>query len=472
MANNYYTHTTYPASNSQGSSAGMRGELSAIMAGFDLLPDPLGVGLKGFSDGRWENATIVGGTMDGVVIGGVAPMNAFVANLTVSGSASFTGGGTLGGTITAAAGATLAGFGISGGTLDNVPIGATTPNTVKATTIGASGIVTLDSILNVSGAFNLKSGSFELGRTDAASSPFMDFHSSGTASSYDARIAATGGSATDGQGSLSLLASAIAMNVRPTWNGGAVPWDNANLPSPFQSIGGTLSGALTLQSGAGNTYSPFLTLNAAGTYHPFLRANATATRLEFVDSANANINMSLSDAGLLTVRGSAVFGSRPSWGAGGIPWDNQNLSNLGQLSNTPGFLTAGGTINRANTAGNADNANLINGIGPFSYQGFGGQPTWVWGTNGAVNFNALWNPAAFSVNFANSAGSVAGVGNPATAGALVQWRGGIVEFGPLAVQSTLQAPAPYVMVGWRTNDTNFMSVPGFNWIRCIALSNQ
>ena len=43
----------------------------------------------------------------------------------------------------------------------------------------------------------------------------------------------------------------------------------------------------------------------------------------------------------------------------------------------------------------------------FSYSGQGGQPTWVWGSNdaGGGNNNYVWNPANFSVNYANSAGS-------------------------------------------------------------------
>lgn len=469
MSNSYYTHGTFPASNSQGSSAGMRGELSAIMAGFDLLPDPAGVGLKGFSDGTWTDPTIHNGTMDGTVIGDTAPVRAAFTTLLASGAVTFSAGGALAGTFAAGAAGKLTGFGISGGTIDNTPLGLTTRSSALFTTLGVSGIATLDGDVNVGGAFNLKTGQFELGTPANAGSPFMDFHSSGAGSDYDARITAAGGSATPGQGTLSLLASAIALSVRPTWNGGAVPWDNVSLPNPFQSVGGTLSGALTLQSGAGSTYSPVFTLNAAGTYHPNIRANATASTLEFVNSANSAINMSLSDAGALAVRAGATFGARPSW-LGYTPWDSNNLTNLNQLANGPGYVTAGATVN---------NALHLNGWN-WNFQSAGGTPPWLWGNGGDGN-QYLYNPAGFSVNyansanFANSAGSVGGVSNPATNGSQVQWNSGIYEIGPLAGNSTLRAGAPWVCVGWRTADSDYLRVNqgvGGQFLQFAWLRNQ
>jgi hypothetical protein len=50
-------------------------------------------------------------------------------------------------------------------------------------------------------------GSIELGRTDAAGTTLIDFHSSGNNNDYDSRILASGGSATVGQGVLSHLAT-------------------------------------------------------------------------------------------------------------------------------------------------------------------------------------------------------------------------------------------------------------------------
>lgn len=56
-------------------------------------------------------------------------------------------------------------------------------------------------------SFNVtNTGDMEIGRTDVASSTNIDFHTSGTASDYDARIIASGGSATAGQGVLNYMA--------------------------------------------------------------------------------------------------------------------------------------------------------------------------------------------------------------------------------------------------------------------------
>ncbi|WP_308776970.1 hypothetical protein, partial [uncultured Bilophila sp.] len=46
----------------------------------------------------------------------------------------------------------------------------------------------------------------------------------------------------------------------------------------------------------------------------------------------------------------------------------------------------------------------------WSWTGQGGQPQWLWGGNDGVNMY-VYNPANFSVNYANSAGSVGMAGN-------------------------------------------------------------
>lgn len=56
-----------------------------------------------------------------------------------------------------------------------------------------------------------ETGSFELG-TSASTQSFFDFHSSATASDYDARLYATGGSASAGNGTLQVIASNFSIN--------------------------------------------------------------------------------------------------------------------------------------------------------------------------------------------------------------------------------------------------------------------
>lgn len=52
----------------------------------------------------------------------------------------------------------------------------------------------------------------ELGSLTTAASSFIDFHSSGTGSDYDVRAIASGGSATPGQGSWNIVATAFTFN--------------------------------------------------------------------------------------------------------------------------------------------------------------------------------------------------------------------------------------------------------------------
>ena len=68
-------------------------------------------------------------------------------------------------------------------------------------------------------------------------------------------------------------------------------------------------------------------------------------------------------------------------------------------SATATLATKASTLSNGGSNGNAMT---------FHYSGQGGQPTWVWGSNdtGGGNNNYVWNPANFSVNYANSAGTV------------------------------------------------------------------
>lgn len=67
--------------------------------------------------------------------------------------------------------------------------------------------------------------------------------------------------------------------------------------------------------------------------------------------------------------------------------------------------TAGSAPANGGTSHNA-RCLLLGGIldGYFYYDGRGGQPTWLWGTNDGSS-TRVYNPANFSVNYANSAGS-------------------------------------------------------------------
>lgn len=89
-----------------------------------------------------------------------------------------------------------------------------------ATTAGASFTPALKRILNTDDLAYVEQNfvkvigtpAIELGPTSAGPA-YIDFHSSGTASDYDARVMATGGSATTGKGSLYLDAESVAFRM-------------------------------------------------------------------------------------------------------------------------------------------------------------------------------------------------------------------------------------------------------------------
>lgn len=60
----------------------------------------------------------------------------------------------------------------------------------------------------------------ELGKVASAETPFLDFHSSGNDIDYDARIIASGGSASVGNGTLNILAAVLQKSGNTIWHSG------------------------------------------------------------------------------------------------------------------------------------------------------------------------------------------------------------------------------------------------------------
>lgn len=156
MPNSYYNHSTYPAPNAPGSSAALRAELDLVTAGFNKLPTLAGnagrlVAVNGAGDAlvavtAFSGIAITGGTINNTPIGGTTPSTG--AFTTVSASSGVTGNltgnvtgnvtGNLTGNVTSAGTSTFANVVATGGSLDNVVIGATTAQTVRGTTITAT----------------------------------------------------------------------------------------------------------------------------------------------------------------------------------------------------------------------------------------------------------------------------------------------------------------------------------------------
>ena len=89
--------------------------------------------------------------------------------------------------------------------------------------------------------------------------------------------------------------------------------------------------------------------------------------------------------------------------AGGVAWSNVSDRPwaLSQFTNDSGYITTDGAAYPRRVGGVTMN---------FNWSGQGGQPTWLWGGEDGTNMY-VYNPANFSVNYANSAGSAQPVFN-------------------------------------------------------------
>jgi len=139
------------------------------------------------------------------------------------------------------------------------------------------------------------------------------------------------GAAIDNPITINRATGVVGLSQRPVW-ATFTPWDNSNLPSPFQTTGGTVTGATTF-SGA-ITFNTTVTMNATnilkfnavngGTYTGQMRADGATQSVGFINQAGTGFTFRVSDAGSIFVQGGGSFGTRPTFGSF-IPWDNGNL---------------------------------------------------------------------------------------------------------------------------------------------------
>ena len=257
---------------------------------------------------------------------------------------------------------------------------------------------------------------------------------------------------------------------------------NKTAAAAVPQAGGTMSGTLNLTPSSGNALTASAPLQITGSKPVILDGAAGANRaLQFTtggklrwlvagangvaeSGSNTGSNFEIDryndsgaviDAPLSIVRstGQVSLTVRPTW-AGTTPWDTGNLN--------PGGLTVDSAL-AVRSGGNAGGSRMV-----FNWSGQGGQPSWLWGGGDGVNMY-VYNPSNFSVNYANSAGSVNGVNNPAWAGSQVQWNSGINESGQLHIGGggTMDTGSPWVMEGLRAG-LNATDV----WLRWVWLRNQ
>jgi len=144
MSNSYYNHSTYPTPNAPGSSAQLRAELDLVSAGFNKLPTLTGNGYKVaminsagtaiVASSDLQSLAISGSTIDNTPIGATTRAAGNFTTLSANGAVN------LGTSVT-----------IGGGTINNTPIGGTTASSGAFTTVSASSGFTGNLTGNVTG---------------------------------------------------------------------------------------------------------------------------------------------------------------------------------------------------------------------------------------------------------------------------------------------------------------------------------
>lgn len=124
-----------------------------------------------------------------------------------------------------------------------------TPPTNGIVCAGQIKIVTAGA-LDTTGVGNGNAG-FEHGSTSYATTPFIDFHSSGYANDYDSRIMGSGGNATNGQGTLSFYAGSGYYFFEADSGHTLGHWTNTGLELGDTS---SITGALGLLPGTGGSW--------------------------------------------------------------------------------------------------------------------------------------------------------------------------------------------------------------------------
>ena len=135
-------------------------------------------------------------------------------------------------------------------------------------------------------------------------------------------------------------------------------------------------------------------------------AKAVKTAYDLANSKQANLGFTpVQQGGGAGQEGQKIY----------IGWSPSGLKAQADALDLGNIVTTSAGCTKAPSAANADRLRLTEGgETAWSWTGQGGQPGWLWGGNDGVNMY-VYNPANFSVNYANSAGSAPANGGTAWA---------------------------------------------------------
>ena len=124
-------------------------------------------------------------------------------------------------------------------------------------------------------------------------------------------------------------------------------------------------------------------------------AKAVKTAYDLANSKQANLGFTpVQQGGGAGQEGQKIY----------IGWSPSGLKAQADVLDLGNIVTTSAGCTKAPSAANADRLRLTEGgETAWSWTGQGGQPGWLWGGNDGVNMY-VYNPANFSVNYANSAG--------------------------------------------------------------------
>jgi len=161
--------------------------------------------------------------------------------------------------------------------------------------ISPGGSITFRTTLVIDSA-NTANDAIELGSTTAATTPYINFHSGATATDYDARIIASGGTGTAGGGSLDISAATLTFNNNTVWHNGNTPKSFTTngyqkLPSGLIIQWGKASQTTTAAQGPNSVTFPIAFPTAC------LSVNATDARTNYAMSIGSGGGLSYSTTG-------------------------------------------------------------------------------------------------------------------------------------------------------------------------------
>ena len=163
----------------------------------------------------------------------------------------------------------------------------------------------------------------EFGKTGVSSTPTMDFRSSGQAGDYDVRLIVTGGSGTDGQGTLRINANSLTVNGNTVWHegndGATSTLDARYLQGAEPATAATLSTIVKRDASAGITGAVI-----TGTQGTFTN---NATSLSLGDANGITIAKAATDVAVIAGKGTSTNGGlRFGSDTNTLNWNGTHLS--------------------------------------------------------------------------------------------------------------------------------------------------